>query len=575
MGASMEEKDAKVSSAVRSDGTLAEADDIPLEAEAGQVVADWGADSGLARRLSSRHLLMMAMGASIGQGLWLGSGSTIHRGGPAGLLLGYIISGSIGWAVNQCIGEMAVLYPVPSAFPQWTRKFVDSAPAFTLGWAYWFANSITIGNELQGLTTVVKFWTDAVPTAAWLTIFLICILLVCTSAVAVFAEAETIMTVIKFTWVFIVLIVCIVISAGGAPRGGTIGFHYWNTNAFNNNGFHGFLSVFPTCIFALGGIEMTGLVAAEAKNPSKSVPKAISAVWVRLLIFYVLGSLAVGITTDPNNPDLFGGDGTNASPFVIAFRNSGLPALAHVMNVIILISVWSCANACAYGASRTPIGLAHIGMAPKIFLKCDKWGRPWGGIIISFVLGGGLCCRSFPVNHHYLTETDQFSLDMNVSETAATVFGWLSDLASLVTLYCWGLIFLCHIRFRAAWKAQGRPLSELPWKTWTFPYLSYYGLFMCGILIVVEFYLAVWPLHGKTTAANFFANYMSVIAMLVLYIGSKIYYRGPLWIKAEDVDLDTGRRYYVEDEEEDTKKPVTVKRSAWMFWRTVIGETKL
>jgi amino acid transporter len=378
----------------QADATLADADGIPVEAEVGQAVADYGADSGLARRLSSRHLLMISMGASIGQGLWLGSGSTIHRGGPAGLLLGYIISGSVGWAVNQSIGEMAILYPVPSAFPQWTRKFVDSAPAFTLGWAYWFSSSITIGNELQGLVTVMGFWTDKVPTAAWLTIFLILVLLVCVSAVALFGEIECFMTIVKFIWVFIVLLVCIVISAGGAPKGGPIGFRYWNSNSFNHNGFHGFLSVFPTCIFALGGSELTGVVAAESKNPLKAVPKAISAVWIRLTVFYVIGSLAVSVTTDPNNADLFGGTGTNASPFVIAFRASGLPGLAHVMNVIILISVWSCANASAYGATRTPIGLASIGMAPKIFLKCDDSGRPWGGIIISFILGGGLSCKT-------------------------------------------------------------------------------------------------------------------------------------------------------------------------------------
>jgi amino acid transporter len=164
---------------------------------------------------------------------------------------------------------------------------------------------------------------------------------------------------------------------------------------------------------------------------------------------------------------------------------------------------------------------------------------------------------------------------MNVSKSGATVFGWLSDLASLVTLYCWAMIFLCHIRFRAAWKAQGRPLSELPWKTWTFPYLAYYGLITCAVLIVVEFYLAVWPLHETPSASNFFANYMSVIAMLVLYIGAKIYWRGPLWIKAEDIDLDTGRRYYVEEYEDDSKKPTAAKRSLWMIWQALIGETKV
>ncbi|GAE00004.1 histidine permease, putative [Paecilomyces variotii No. 5] len=491
---------------------------------------EYGPDSQLSRTLGSRHLLMFSVGSSIGMGLWLGSGTSLVDGGPAGIFIGYCIAGSIAWTLNQSIGELAIMYPMSSAFPQWARKFIDTAPAFTVGWAYWFSAAITLANELQGVVTVLSFWTDKVPTAAWLSIFLVLIFLINISAVKVFGEAEVIMSTIKLFWIFVVIISCIIISAGGGPTHQKTGFQYWNSDPFTH-GFKGFLSVMGTCIFAMSGSEMGGIVAAEASNPKRAVPKAVSSIWLRLTLFYVIGALMVTITVSPKDPNLFGGSGINASPFVIAFRNGGIPGLAHAMNAIIFVSVFSSGNAQGYAGSRTPIGLANIGMAPAIFKKCDRQGRPWAGIALTFLIGGGLC---------YL----------NVSNSGATVFTWFSNLTSLCTLYTWGIIFLSHIRFRRAWKVQGHSTEELPWKTWTYPLGAYWGLAWCIILIIVEFYIAVWPLGEKSSAKNFFANYISVVAMLVLYIASKIYYRGPFWIKAENIDLHTGRRYYPSDDTE-------------------------
>jgi len=110
---------------------------------------DHGADTELRRLLSTRHITMIALGSSIGMGLWLGSGTSLINGGPAGIFLGYLLSGSMIWAVSHSIGEMAVMYPLPSAFVQWTGKFVDNSAALALGYAYWFSYAITIANELQ------------------------------------------------------------------------------------------------------------------------------------------------------------------------------------------------------------------------------------------------------------------------------------------------------------------------------------------------------------------------------------------------------------------------------------------
>lgn len=122
----------------------------------------------------------------------------------------------------------------------------------------------------------------------------------------------------------------------------------------------------PTCIFAMAGSENSGLVACETKNPRRSVPKAVGSMWIRLALFYVVGSLMITICVDPANENLFGGSGSNASPFVIAYRQAGLSPLAHIMNAVIFISALSTGSISGYAGSRTLVGLAQIGMAPKV-----------------------------------------------------------------------------------------------------------------------------------------------------------------------------------------------------------------
>lgn len=125
------------------------------------------------------------------------------------------------------------------------------------------------------------------------------------------------------------------------------------------------------------------------------------------------------------------------------------------------------------------------------------------------------------------------------------------------------MICLSHIRMRYAWKLQGRDVADLPWKTWTFPYGAYWGLAWCILLIIAEFYLSVWPMGEKTTAKTFFANYVSVVAIVVIYIGAKVYYRGRLWVDASTIDLDAPRRFYSErDEEAKTEKKGVAKYAA-------------
>ena len=170
-------------------------------------------------------------------------------------------------------------------------------------------------------------------------------------------------------------------------------------------------------------------------------------------------------------------------------------------------------------------------------------GRPWAGYIATIGIGGALAY-------------------INVSHTGAEVFEWLSNLVSLLTLFGWAMISLSHLRFRYNWKLQGRNESHLPWKTNAYPYATWWALIWCILLIILELYLSVWPLHGTTSAKNFFANYISVIAVVVIWIGAQIWYRCPIWVDASAVDLDMSRRFYadhVDEEATPVRKSLTKK----------------
>lgn len=489
--------------------------------------------NGLAHRLSTRHIVMITLGNSIGMSLWLGTANQMTTGGPVGTWLSWFLLVTVAICLSNAVGELSVLYPVPAPFTQWAHKFIDKPWAITVGFDYWMVFVLNFANEITAANTVVHYWTnqdgmggghaDVVPTAGWLTIFFVIMVATNLFGVAVFGEIETWEATLKFIWIFVVIIACIVVSCKLG-----IGFHFWRVDPFAH-GFKGFLKALAIAGWSVGGIEFTAVVAPEAKNPFRSVPKAVNSIWLRMTLFYIIGVMMVTITVSPGDPRLSGG-GVSASPFTIAFKDGGVPGLAHAMNGIILVSVVSAGCAYLFGGARQLHGLATMGYFPKIFAQTDRWGRPWVALITTAIIGGGLS---------YL----------NVSDEASSVFGWFIDLSTLGYNFLWATIFICNIRMRYVWKFQGRSLNELPWKSYIAAYGSYYGLIWMILIIVDVFYLAVWPLGEPSSAKTFFANFLSMIIIIVLYTGLKLWYRDPFYTKAENVDLDGSMlRVYTEEE---------------------------
>lgn len=481
----------------------------------------------LHQKLKSRHMQMIAIGGSIGAGLFVGSGGALFRGGPASVLIGFAIVGIMLLMTMQALGEMAVLYPVNGAFFTYICRFVSPAWGFAVGWNYAISWLVVLPFELIAASITIEFWRDDIHMAVWVTIFLVFLIAVNIFGVRGYGEVEFVLSVIKIIACLGFIIFGIIVNTGGVPGDdrGYIGFRYWSEPGAFKNGFKGFCSVFVTAAFAFGGTELVGLAAAEAAEPHKALPKATKQVFWRIAFFYIVSLLIVGIILPSDNEALMGASGANtkASPFVLAIKEAGVKGLPSVFNAVITLSVISVANSCTYGSSRTMQALAMHGMGPSFMTYVDKHGRPLWCIVIQ--LAFGLLA--------YLGE----------ATASGDIFNWLLALSGLCFFFVWLFINIAHIRFRSGWAHHGYTKEQLPYQAQFGVYGSYLGAGLCIIALIATFYTSLFPIGGGvSTAEVFFSNYLAAPVILFFYTMWMIFKDRTFFVKAVDMDVTVGVR---------------------------------
>ncbi|KAK5138587.1 hypothetical protein LTR08_000175 [Meristemomyces frigidus] len=455
-----------------------------------------GSQRQLARSLKGRHMQMIAIGGAIGAGLFVGSGGALRSGGPAALVIGFIIIGVMLLLTMQALAELAVLYPVNGAFYHITIAFWPTGAAINVG--------------------------------VWITVFLVALSFIQILGIRGYGEVEFVLSIIKIAACTGFILLGIIINCGGVSTDsrGYIGGQYWQTTGAFRNGFKGFCSVFvtgeafslksphlhispalttvvSTASFSFGGTELTGLAAAEAKDPLKSIPRATKQVFWRITFFYVICLLIVGLIVPSDDPNLLHSSGANTqySPFVIAINLAGIKALPSVFNVVICLSVISVANSSAFASTRTMQALALQGMAPKFLAYVDKHGRPLWCIVVQLLFG-------------LLAFVGEAS-----GGGGSAFFSWLLALSGLANFFIWGSICFSHIRFRAGWLAQGHSLDDLPYRA-TFGVIgSWVGLALNLVCLTASFYSALYPVGGSPNARAFFESYLAAPLIFALYIG--------------------------------------------------------
>ncbi|GMM27538.1 S-methylmethionine permease [Martiniozyma asiatica (nom. inval.)] len=511
--------------------------------------------------LKKRHVQMIAMAGSIGTGLFVGTGVALSNGGPGSLMIAYAIVGVMIFCVVQCLGELAVAFPVSGSFLQYNSRFIAPWWGCVMAWNFALQWLIVMPLELVAASLTIRYWNDTINSAAWVVIFYFFIFSIHFFGVKGYGEAEFIFASIKLSALLGFVIFGIVVTAGGGPKHEYIGGKYWHNPGSFNNGFKGLCSVLVTAAFSFGGTELVGMASAETANPAKTLPSATKQVFWRICVFYITSLVLVCCLVPYNDDRLLSSNSTStasASPFVLAIKNAGVDGLPSVINAVILIALLSVANSAVFAASRTMTSLAIQGFAPKIFTYIDRNGRPLYSLVCVAIFG----LLSF----------------LAASSKQSVVFAWMMALMGLSTIFTWGSICFAHCRFRRAMSVQGRSLDELSFTAMTGLAGGILGTVLSVLILAAEFWVSLFPIGSPPNAEVFFKNYLNAVVNVVFVIvllGFKIYKKEKIiwFVRAKDIDVDTGRK--LEDieiikQELEEEKAYIASRPIWYriyrFW---------
>ena len=423
-----------------------------IDSPQGDLVQDRG-DAGYNKSLKNRHLQMIAIGGSIGTGLFMGAGGRLKEGG-AGLVFAYAICGIFAFLMVRALGELAIRRPSSGAFVSYAREFLGEKGAYITGWFFFLDWSVTVMADITAVALYLHYWKNlqVVPQWAFALIALVLVFILNMLNVKMFGEAEFWFALIKVAAIVSFMVAAIVaivlgLHTGTTSTGETIitaGAH----NIVGNGGFfpEGFPIVFALTlgvVFAFGGTEMVGVAAGEAKDAEKILPKAINSMILRIFVFYV-GSVMLLALVLP-----YTSYSKTESPFVTFFSGIGVPYAGDIIQVVVLTAALSSLNAGLYATGRTLRSMAVAGEAPRVAAGLNKHQVPAGGIIMTAALG-----LLGVVLNAYLPG-DAFDIVMN--------------LAGIGIAGTWGAILVTHLAFlrRVDDGKEVRPAYRMPGAPWT------------------------------------------------------------------------------------------------------------
>ena len=454
----------------------------------------------LQRGLKSRHITMISLGGTIGTGLFLASGASIATAGPGGALLAYALIGIMVYFLMTSLGEMAAFMPNSGSFSTYATKFVDPALGFALGWNYWYNWAITIAAEIAAVSLIMKYWFPDSNSLIWTVGFIVIVLTFNLLSVNSYGESEYWFAMIKVATVIIFIIVSFLMVIGLLGGNDPVGFkNFFADDAPFNGGFLAMFGIFLAAGFSFQGTELLGVTAGEAKDPAKSIPKAVRSVFWRILLFYIFAIGLIGLLIPYTDPRLLSDD-IATSPFTLVFENLGVAFAASVMNAIILTAMLSAGNSGLYASSRMLWQLAMDGKAPKIFKKVNKRGIPIYALIATLAVGSLAFLSSFFGD--------------------GVVYVWLLNASGMSGFIAWVGIAISHYRFRKAYIMQGNNVNDLPYKAGLYPFGPLFAFVVCMIVIVGQNYAAFTG--GSIDWYGVVVSYIGIPLFLILWFGYKI-----------------------------------------------------
>ncbi|KYD07951.1 amino acid permease [Heyndrickxia sporothermodurans] len=410
----------------------------------------------LKRGLSNRHVQLIAIGGTIGTGLFLGSGKAIQLAGPS-IIFAYLIVGIAIFFVMRALGELLLSKAGYQSLTDIAEDYLGPRVAFVTGWTYWFCWIMTAMGDVIAVGVYVQYWFHIpqwIPALVCLMILLGLNLL----TVKLFGELEFWFALIKVITILVLIVIGIILLVMGfkTAQGMVTLKNIWEHGGLFPNGISGFLLSFQMVVFSFVGVELVGVSAAETSNPEKNIPSAINKIPLRILFFYV-GALIVLLCINPWTE-------LNAaeSPFVKTFSLVGIPIAAGVINFVVLTSAASACNSGMFSTSRILYSLSNHNQRPSNFAKLNKNHVPSNALWIStLVLSvGALLTKLIPEQ----------------------AFGIVTTISAICFIWVWGVILVCHLRYK---KTRSELQAKSKFKAPLTPFINYVVLILFVIILII------------------------------------------------------------------------------------------
>ncbi|KAJ5666835.1 hypothetical protein N7462_011244 [Penicillium macrosclerotiorum] len=476
----------------------------------------------------------MALGPTLGTGLFIGAGQALAIGGPASLLVSYIFLSLLTYFMATTVAEVASHSPtrhgtlVANGF-----RYMTTSLGFAAALLRWYTMAMFVPYEITTAVVSLGLWNKGSRIASRMLIIMSIIIGFNFLPERHFRSSERLFTRIKIGTLIFLLVLTLSIGLGGATGHDVWGFQYWRKpGAMHEYLSHGamgkFWGLFQCLLHSSIAFTFTpelivhraetlesihGIEIGEELDPvvQSSLPRKVAVDVATTVIPYVFSALAVGVMAPYDNPLLTNnGAGAGMSPFVVGINTARIRILPMTVTLAILLSSVASGRSFLYLSSRTLCAMAELGHAHQIFKVRNRWGIPYVAVMSSalFALLAFISiAASSPVTTTY------FLVFVNSS-------GYLSWLVSCAI----------YRHFRRRLHLRGTTSS---YRFVAQPFGTYFGAFVSAVLLLSNGLVGAipGPRPGSRTS-RLLAAYFSIPLFALLYFVHRfrdmIPYRSPI-----------------------------------------------
>ncbi|KRM54575.1 amino acid permease [Lacticaseibacillus sharpeae JCM 1186 = DSM 20505] len=408
---------------------------------------------------------MIALGGTIGVGLFMGATATIKWTGPS-VLLAYTIAGLFLYLIMRALGEMLYVDPATGSFAKFATEYMHPLFGYLTAWSNIFQFVVVGMSEMIAIGEYFQFWWPHLP--GWLPGLVAITTLVLANLISVrmFGEMEFWFALVKVVTIILMIVAGLGVIIFGFGNGGhPVGIsNLWTHGGFFTHGISGFCFALSIVVGSYQGVELLGITAGEAENPQPTIVKAVKDTVGRILIFYV-GAIFVIVAIYPwNQLSAIG------SPFVQTFAKIGITAAASIVNFVVVTAALSGANSGIYSASRMLFTLAEDKKLPRMFTKLNRHGVPFYPVVLvgAGILLGVILNALLPL----------------FAPGADSIFVLVYSSSVLPGMVPWVVILISEMRFR---KVHADKMAQHPFKMPFAPYSNYLTLAFLAFVLVFMF----------------------------------------------------------------------------------------